>query len=100
MKRHVLNLVIALSLILCVTVTVLWVRSAWTNDWFYYNVLNAPAGRWTGYTLVSQHAPSTRVPELCSQEVRRRRGGSIRVGPPADTTYDCAAGAASADTVR
>ena len=37
MKRRLLNLVTALSLLLCVAVGVLWIRSYWAAEWVWYN---------------------------------------------------------------
>ena len=66
MKRRLLNFVTALSLLLCVAVCVLWVRSYWTmdivhlrtHDRFYF-VSTYRGTLWAGAWLRSEHDPET-----------------------------------------
>ena len=55
MRRRLLNLLTALSLVLCVAVCVLWVRSHWRADHFQYGRVQFPGLRMTedGYNATS-----------------------------------------------
>jgi hypothetical protein len=55
MKRHLLNLLTALSLLLCVAVCVLWVRSYFAQDIVEHStVATTPAGfRWWSYSIAT-----------------------------------------------
>jgi hypothetical protein len=53
MKRRFFNVLAAVSLILCVAIIVLWVRSYWVDDSWKCQTLDAPKSRWTEYELSS-----------------------------------------------
>jgi hypothetical protein len=53
MKRRLLNVLTALSLLLCAAVTTLWVRSYFVQDRFQYQHTDGPRRRWTSHTFAS-----------------------------------------------
>ena len=53
MKRRLLNLLTALSLLLCVAVCVLWVRSYWHRDSLYREEMSPGGLAWTSKTFHS-----------------------------------------------